>query len=86
MFNMLNSAVSGSDCVEIKHPLLSLRQLEVITHASSSSSSPTLTYSLTVFSAHDKSIQDSQPAVLSQLCRVKQACLLVGMKRKAAAL
>lgn len=84
MFNMLNSAVSGSDCVEIKHPLLSLRQLEVITHASSSS--PTLTYSLTVFSAHDKSIQDSQPAVLSQLCRVKQACLLVGMKRKAAAL
>lgn len=84
MFNMLNSAVSGSDCVEIKHPLLSLSQLEVITHASSSS--PTLTYSLTVFSAHDKSIQDSQPAVLSQLCRVKQACLLVGMKRKAAAL
>lgn len=84
MFNMLNSAVSGSDCVEIKHPLLSLRQLEVITDASSSS--PTLTYSLTVFSAHDKSIQDSQPAVLSQLCRVKQACLLVGMKRKAAAL
>lgn len=31
---------SGSDCVEIKLPLLSLRQLEVITHTSSPLHSP----------------------------------------------